>query len=127
MKLGQVIAELRKQNNMTQAEVADALHISYQAVSKWERGESLPDITLLPGISELFQISIDKLLGTSYAMKAEEPAKTDQGMDEAAQQGINQQITDMVNREFEIGMSEGRIPNAEELADKISEFFLSGS
>ena len=40
MKLGQVIAELRKQNNMTQAEVADALHISYQAVSKWERGIS---------------------------------------------------------------------------------------
>lgn len=108
MKLGQDIAQLRKQNNMTQAEVADALHISYQAVSKWERGESLPDISLLPRIAELFQISIDKLFGNAYAMKAEESVKTDGGMDESAQQGINQQITDMVNREFEIGMSEGK-------------------
>lgn len=126
MKLGQDIAQLRKQNNMTQAEVADALHISYQAVSKWERGESLPDISLLPRIAELFQISIDKLFSNAYAMKAEESVKADGGMDESAQQGINQQITDMVNREFEIGMSEGRIPKPEELADKISEFFLSG-
>lgn len=112
---------------MTQTEVAEALHISYQAVSKWERGESLPDITLLPRIAELFQISIDKLLGDSYAIKAEEPVEIDQGMDEAVQQGINQQITDIVNREFEIGISEGRIPNAEELACKISEFFISKS
>ena len=126
MKLGQDIAQLRKQNNMTQAEVADALHISYQAVSKWERGESLPDISLLPRIAELFHISIDKLFSNAYAMSAEVSVKTDGGNDESAQQGINQQITDMVNRDFEIGMSEGRIPKPEELADKISEFFLSG-
>ena len=125
MKLGHTIAELRKQNNMTQAEVADALHISYQAVSKWERDESLPDITLLPSIAELFQISIDKLLGNSYEIKSDELLETDQVVDEDVQQGINQQITDIVNREFEIGMSEGRIPNAEDLADKISDFFIS--
>lgn len=127
MKLGQTIAALRKQKNMTQAEVADALHISYQAVSKWERDESLPDITLLPSIAELFQISIDKLLGNSYEPKAEEPVNTDPDMDAEAQRGLNQQITDVVNREFEIGMSEGRIPNAEELAEKISDFFMSKS
>ena len=125
MKLGQTIAELRKQNNMTQAEVADALHISYQAVSKWERDECLPDITLLPSIAELFQISIDKLLGHSYENKAEKLAETAQVMDEVIQQGINQQITDIVNREFDIGMSEGRIPKAEELADIISDFFMT--
>jgi len=44
MKLGRTIAELRKRNHMTQAEVADALHISYQAVSKWE--EMKPYLTL---------------------------------------------------------------------------------
>lgn len=125
MKIGQTIAELRKQNNMTQAEVADALYISYQAVSKWERGECLPDITLLPSIAELFQISIDKLLGYSYENKAEELVKTDQVIDEVVQREVNQQITDIVNREFDIGMSEGRIPNAEELADIISDFFMS--
>lgn len=127
MKLGQTIAELRKQHNMTQAEVADALHISYQAVSKWERDECLPDITLLPSIAELFQISIDKLLGHAYEIKAEELVETDQVMNEVVQRGINQQITDIVNREFGIGMSEGRIPNAEELADIISDFFMSKS
>ena len=125
MKIGQTIAELRKQNNMTQAEVADALYISYQAVSKWERGECLPDITLLPSIAELFQISIDKLLGYSYENKAEELVKTDQVIDEVVQREVNQKITDIVNREFDIGMSEGRIPNAEELADIISDFFMS--
>ena len=125
MKLGQNIAQLRKQKNMTQAEVADALHISYQAVSKWERGESLPDITLLPEIAELFQISIDKLLRNTCEAKAEEPVETDLVMDEGAQQGIDQQITDMVNREFEIGIREAKIPEAEELAEKICEFFLS--
>lgn len=125
MKLGQTIAQLRKQKNMTQVEVADALHISYQAVSKWERDESLPDITLLPSIAELFQISVDKLLGSSYEIKAEDIAKTIPVMDEDVQQGINQQITDIVNREFEVGISEGRIPNAEELADKICDFFIS--
>lgn len=125
MKLGQAIAELRKQHNMTQAEVADALHISYQAVSKWERDESLPDITLLPGIAELFQISIDKLLRNSYDIRAEELVKTDNVMDEDVQQRINQQITDIVSREFVSGLSEGSIPNAEVLADKISAFFDS--
>ena len=124
MKIGQIIAELRKQNNMTQAEVADALYISYQAVSKWERGECLPDITLLPKIAELFQTSIDKLLGYSYENKAEKPAETDQFINEVFQREVNQQITDIVNREFEVRMSEGRIPNAEELADIISEFFM---
>ena len=127
MKLGQTITALRKQKNMTQAEVADALHISYQAVSKWERDESLPDITLLPSIAELFQISIDKLLGNPYETKAEVPVNTDPDMDAEAQRSINQQITDVVNREFEIGMREGRIPNAEELAEKISDFFMSKS
>jgi len=125
MKLGQTLAALRKQNMMTQAEVAGALHISYQAVSKWERDESLPDITLLPSIAKLFHVSIDKLLSNFYAPKSEALVETDQVMDEDVQQKINRKITAIVNREFEIGMSEGRIPNAEELAEKISAFFNS--
>ena len=127
MKLGQTLAALRKQNMMTQAEVADALHISYQAVSKWERDESLPDITLLPSIAELFHVSIDKLLSNFYVPKSEALVETDQVMDEDVQQKINHKITAIVNSEFEIGMSEGRIPSAAELAEKISAFFNSKS
>ena len=110
MKLGRGFCRITKRNGMTQIEVADALHISYQAVSKWERDVSLSDITLLPGIADLFQISIDELLGNSYSGKAKEILESDQDMDEDVQQAINQKITDIVNREFEIGRIEGKHP-----------------
>lgn len=48
---------------MTQMELADRLNISFQAVSNWERGNSMPDISKLPELAELFGISIDELLG----------------------------------------------------------------
>ena len=62
--IGRRIDELRKQNNMTQFELADKLSISFQAVSNWERGNSMPDISKLPQISELFNTSIDEIIGT---------------------------------------------------------------
>lgn len=61
--VGGKIAELRKSNNMTQLELADRLGISFQAVSNWERGNSMPDIAKLPEISELFGVSVDEILG----------------------------------------------------------------
>ena len=60
--IGIFIATLRKELNMTQSDVADALHISHQAVSKWERLESLPDITLLPELAKLFNVTMEELL-----------------------------------------------------------------
>ena len=45
-KVGTYISGLRKQKDMTQVELADMLNVSHQAVSKWERGESMPDIGL---------------------------------------------------------------------------------
>lgn len=62
-EVGKKIAELRKNSNMTQLELADMLGISFQAVSNWERGNSMPDISKLPEIAELFQVSIDEILG----------------------------------------------------------------
>ena len=71
--VGNFIAQLRKEANMTQSDVADALHISHQAVSKWERLESLPDITILPELAKLFDISIDELLnGKKRALEEKE-------------------------------------------------------
>ncbi len=60
---GKAIAGARKAKNMTQMELADALNISYQAVSNWERGVSMPDISKLPELSEILGISIDEILG----------------------------------------------------------------
>lgn len=61
-KIGLFIAELRKSKNMTQKELASKLNVSDKAVSKWERGISLPDISVLPRLSEIFEIEISELL-----------------------------------------------------------------
>ena len=61
--IGRKIAELRKAHKMTQFELADALGISFQAVSNWERGASMPDISKLPELAEIFGVTIDEVLG----------------------------------------------------------------
>jgi len=68
--IGKKIADLRKEKNMTQLELADLLGISYQAVSHWERGESMPDISKLSDLSEILEVSIDTLLGNHKDAKA---------------------------------------------------------
>jgi len=60
--IGKFIAVLRKANGMTQKELAEKLNVSDKAVSRWEREESLPDLTLIPVIAELFHITADELL-----------------------------------------------------------------
>ncbi|HEX3022411.1 MAG TPA: helix-turn-helix transcriptional regulator [Lachnospiraceae bacterium] len=62
--VGRKIASLRKARNMTQMELADTLGVSYQAVSNWERGNSMPDISKLPEIADLLSASIDELLSS---------------------------------------------------------------
>ncbi len=57
------IAELRRDSGMTQNTLADKLGVSFQAVSKWENALSCPDITLLPLLADIFEISIDSLFG----------------------------------------------------------------
>ena len=59
---GKMIKELRIKHQMTQREFAEKLGVTYQAVSKWENGKSMPDILLLKEISILFDVDIDELL-----------------------------------------------------------------
>lgn len=61
-KIGQLIYILRKEKNMTQKQLADALYLSDRTISKWERGIGCPDITLLPQLSSLLDIPIENLL-----------------------------------------------------------------
>lgn len=57
------IKELRKIKNVTQKEVADAIHVSFQTVSKWENGVAMPDIEYLPVLAMYFDVDVEVLLG----------------------------------------------------------------
>ncbi len=63
MDIGAKIKELRAKSNLTQEELAQKLGVTAQAVSRWECGVSLPDITMLPLISKTFFVPTDTLLG----------------------------------------------------------------
>lgn len=60
--IAQNIIELRKQNKLTQAELAEKLNYTDKAISKWERGESIPEISTLKRIAEIFNCTVDVLL-----------------------------------------------------------------
>lgn len=59
---GSFIAQKRKEKSMTQQDLADKVYVSAQAVSKWERGKSLPDITLLMPLANILDVSLVSLL-----------------------------------------------------------------
>ncbi len=61
--IGTTIARLRREHNMKQDELAEMLDVTPQAVSKWENGASMPDISLLPKLAKIFGVSIDELFG----------------------------------------------------------------
>lgn len=63
IKINEQIAFLRKQKGITQEELANALGVTNQAVSKWESAQCCPDIQLLPDLAKLFDVSVDELLG----------------------------------------------------------------
>lgn len=60
---GKKISSLRKEKNFTQKDLAEKLHVSDKAVSKWERGLNYPDLTLLPVIANVLETSVTELLG----------------------------------------------------------------
>ncbi len=78
MELKQIIAEniasLRRAAEMTQADLAEKLNYTDKAVSKWERGESIPDVVVLKTIAELFGVTVDYLLTEDHSKDETQPA-----------------------------------------------------
>ena len=70
-KVGKFIKKLRKDNNLTQKDLADKYGVTYQAVSKWENGINLPDVSLIREMSKDFNISIEDILDGEITNKKE--------------------------------------------------------
>lgn len=70
--LSENIKRLRREQNLTQENLADFLGVTFQSVSNWERRESFPDITTLPDIAAFFNVSIEELMGVNKTQDEEE-------------------------------------------------------
>ncbi len=72
IKLGNRLADLRKEHHLSQEELADKLGVSRQAISKWECGESSPDTDNLIELSKIYEISLDELVGNEHTQQKED-------------------------------------------------------
>ena len=63
IELGKRIADMRNAKNMTQAELAEKLNVTTQAISKWETGAGFPDIQIIPQLADIFDTTTDILFG----------------------------------------------------------------
>ena len=61
-RIGKFIKRIREDNHLTQKEFADKLGVTFQAVSKWENGKNIPDISILKAMSEIFKVDISEIL-----------------------------------------------------------------
>lgn len=83
--VGRTIAKLRQNKNMTQQQLAAALSVSHQAVSKWETGAALPDVQTLMALTRLFGITMEQLLDGEVPEDRIEPPKPASPFDEPIQ------------------------------------------
>lgn len=68
-QFGDLLTTLRKKNGISQKEMAERLSVSTSAVSKWEHGKNLPDMTMLGSIAEILQVSCDELLNPEKTLE----------------------------------------------------------
>ena len=100
-QLGANIVAYRKRSGLTQAKLAEQLNYSDKAVSKWERGESMPDVVTLVQLAELFEIKVDELLTDPNALPAESGGRIEQVMEAAVQKTLKRKA----NKKIILGLS----------------------
>jgi len=91
LHIGQNIRRLRRERNLTQEEVAAHLGVSFQSISKWERGDGYPDITLLPALAHYFSTTADDLLGMDELSRQEAYGRVNREWDENNRAGRNEE------------------------------------
>ena len=62
IKMGHLIRQMRKKAGLTQIQLAERLCVSDKAVSKWERGQGVPDVSIFPALAEVFHVKVENLL-----------------------------------------------------------------
>ena len=95
-QLGANIVAYRKRCGMTQAKLAEQLNYSDKAVSKWERGESMPDVLTLVQLAELFDTTVDALLADPEALPAESGGRIEQAMEAAVRKTLKRKANKKV-------------------------------
>lgn len=101
--MGEFIAILRKAAGMTQRDLADKLNVSDKTVSRWERDETAPDISLLPIIADLFQINCDELLRgerITQEQRTENAERVQQRSEESIRRLLNRSRTTLLTQIF---------------------------
>ncbi len=92
--IGSFIAVLRKAAGMTQRELSEKLNVSDKAVSRWERDETLPDLTLIPVLAEVFGVTSDELLRGQRIPREEPPEDRREKSSKRLQYLLDKAITD---------------------------------
>ena len=99
-QIGTNIALYRKRAGLTQAGLAEKLNYSDKAVSKWERGESIPDVLILMQLAELFEIDVGVLLADPNELP-EEKTRFQQAMDQVSEKALKRKA----NKNIILGLS----------------------
>ena len=94
--LGAMIAELRKQHGMTQLELAEKMGVTDKAVSKWERGESVPDVLTLVQLAEVFDVTVDELLRDPNEIPANSGGPIEHAMEAAVEKTLKRKANKRV-------------------------------
>lgn len=117
MEFNNKLYDLRKQKGFSQEELANRLNVSRQTVSKWEVGDSTPDLEKLVAISDLFEISLDELVLDKAAVSSEETSSKSEVLSELKEKLLTDENKKRAKKGFKIA---GIVFGALVLADVIS-------
>ena len=99
--IGKNIAAYRKQAGLTQAGLAEKLNYSDKAVSKWERGESIPDVITLAQLAEQFEITVNELVADPDILPGDNPGNLEKAMTQVSEKALKRKA----NKNVILGLS----------------------
>lgn len=99
--IGKNIASYRKRAGLTQAGLAEKLNYSDKAVSKWERGESVPDVITLAQLADLFEITVNELVADPDVLPGDNPGNLEKAMTQVSEKALKRKA----NKSIILGLS----------------------